>query len=318
MEPGDLTESPEREAMLQGNKRSIFCCVLVHNLWFLWACGTFIGAIGPFGFVGLASMLLISFVGIVISGIQSSIANEASWFEAVTMTTFMAVLFSAPIMAMDASIIDNEKPERTGPLVAWVNKFFLPLARRLALLAFAVISSIVMQSPRFAVISGVLAVVDLFASLHLFGISGFTAVDPIGGPYNGGTVVLLSVAYREDAHTVAAPELLTCKIDEAVVPASFDGGDVVVCEAPSHELGEVPLAISVNAVLTKCYLVCFGASASEVTDELCLLTAPLSSVDEIVALINASIIDMESALPSSLHSLGASANEIGAALAAAP
>lgn len=74
------------------------------------------------------------------------------------------------------------------------------------------------------------------------------------------------------------------------------------------------LAINVNSVLTQCYLVCYGESTSDVTDELCLLTAPLSSVDEIVALVGAGIIDMESALPSSLHSLGASSNEITAAL----
>jgi hypothetical protein len=74
------------------------------------------------------------------------------------------------------------------------------------------------------------------------------------------------------------------------------------------------LAISVNSVLTQCYLVCYGGSSSDVTDELCLLTAPLSSVEEIVSLVGAGVIDMESALPSSLHSLGASSNEIGAAL----
>lgn len=74
------------------------------------------------------------------------------------------------------------------------------------------------------------------------------------------------------------------------------------------------LAITVNAVLTQCYLVCFSDSTSALTDELCLLTAPLSSVEEIVSLVGAGVIDMESALPSSLHSLGASANEINAAL----
>ena len=49
-------------------------------------------------------------------------------------------------------------------------------------------------------------------------------------------------------------------------------------------------------------------------DELVLLTAPLSSTTEIEALYTAGLIDVESALPSALHSLGASAVEIEGAL----
>ena len=49
-------------------------------------------------------------------------------------------------------------------------------------------------------------------------------------------------------------------------------------------------------------------------DELVLLTAPLSSTTEIEGLYTAGLIDIESALPSALHSLGASAVEIEGAL----
>ena len=45
-----------------------------------------------------------------------------------------------------------------------------------------------------------------------------------------------------------------------------------------------------------------------------LLTAPLSSTTEIEALYTSNVIDIESALPSALHSLGASAVEIEGAL----
>ena len=49
-------------------------------------------------------------------------------------------------------------------------------------------------------------------------------------------------------------------------------------------------------------------------DELVLLTAPLSSTTEVEALYTAGVIDIDSALPAALHSLGASAVEIEGAL----
>ena len=49
-------------------------------------------------------------------------------------------------------------------------------------------------------------------------------------------------------------------------------------------------------------------------DELVLLTAPLASTTEVQALFEAGLIDIESALPAALHSLGASAVEIDGAL----
>lgn len=72
------------------------------------------------------------------------------------------------------------------------------------------------------------------------------------------------------------------------------------------------IALSVNKVLTACYQAVYADAKEE--DELVLLTAPLSSTTEIEALYTAGLIDVESALPSALHSLGASAVEIEGAL----
>jgi len=60
------------------------------------------------------------------------------------------------------------------------------------------------------------------------------------------------------------------------------------------------------------YQVVYDDSKDE--DELVLLTAPLSSTTEVEALYTAGVIDIESALPAALHSLGASAVEIEGAL----
>ena len=49
-------------------------------------------------------------------------------------------------------------------------------------------------------------------------------------------------------------------------------------------------------------------------DELCLLTAPLASTEEIVNLYSAQVIDIETAVPAALHSLGCTAEEIAGAL----
>jgi len=72
------------------------------------------------------------------------------------------------------------------------------------------------------------------------------------------------------------------------------------------------IALVVNKVLTACYQVVYDDSKEE--DELVLLTAPLSSTAEIEALYTAGVIDIDSALPSALHSLGSSAVEIEGAL----
>ena len=75
------------------------------------------------------------------------------------------------------------------------------------------------------------------------------------------------------------------------------------------------IAINVNNVLTRAYQACYGQVAGSTDeDELMLVTAPLSATTEIEALYAAQIIDVESALPAALHSLGCSANEISEAL----
>jgi len=72
------------------------------------------------------------------------------------------------------------------------------------------------------------------------------------------------------------------------------------------------LSLHVNRVLSACYHACFE-NAQE-ADELCLVTAPLSSTEEIVNLFAAQVIDIETAVPAALHSLGCTAEEIAGAL----
>lgn len=85
------------------------------------------------------------------------------------------------------------------------------------------------------------------------------------------------------------------------------------------------LAKSINDVLTKTYLALYPDEESnpltgkrqEKADtnlELKLRTAPLSASEEIVALYNAKLIDSDTAVPAVLHSLGATSDEIDAAL----
>lgn len=72
------------------------------------------------------------------------------------------------------------------------------------------------------------------------------------------------------------------------------------------------MALAVNKVLTACYSACYDDALEG--DELVLLTAPLAATTEVQALFDSGIIDIESALPAALHSLGASAVEIDGAL----
>ena len=72
------------------------------------------------------------------------------------------------------------------------------------------------------------------------------------------------------------------------------------------------MALAVNKVLTACYHVCYRNAPTG--DELVLLTAPLASTTEVQDLFVNGVIDIESALPAALHSLGASAEEIEGAL----
>ena len=71
------------------------------------------------------------------------------------------------------------------------------------------------------------------------------------------------------------------------------------------------IAISVNKVLTATYHAVY--SDAKEGDELTLLTAPLCSTTELQALFEGGVIDIESALPAALHSLGCTAVEIAGA-----
>lgn len=72
------------------------------------------------------------------------------------------------------------------------------------------------------------------------------------------------------------------------------------------------IAISVNKVLTATYHACYDDAKEG--DELTLLTAPLCSTAELQSLFEAGVIDIESALPAALHSLGCTAVEIAGAV----
>ena len=72
------------------------------------------------------------------------------------------------------------------------------------------------------------------------------------------------------------------------------------------------IAIAVNKVLTATYHAVYDDAKEG--DELTLLTAPLCSTAELQSLFEAGVIDIESALPAALHSLGATAVEIAGAV----
>ncbi len=72
------------------------------------------------------------------------------------------------------------------------------------------------------------------------------------------------------------------------------------------------IALAANRVLTACYQTIYE-NAQE-GDELVLLTAPLASTAEIEQLYSSGLIDIQSALPAALHSLGCTASEVAAAV----
>ena len=72
------------------------------------------------------------------------------------------------------------------------------------------------------------------------------------------------------------------------------------------------IAISVNKVMTATYHAVYDDAKEG--DELTLLTAPLCSTAELQALFEGGVIDIESALPAALHSLGCTAVEIAGAV----
>ena len=70
------------------------------------------------------------------------------------------------------------------------------------------------------------------------------------------------------------------------------------------------IAVSLNTCLTQTYRAVYGGA----TDDLVLVTSPLASVNEVVALFQAGIMDIDLAMPVSLHSLGVNSKEIREAL----
>lgn len=70
------------------------------------------------------------------------------------------------------------------------------------------------------------------------------------------------------------------------------------------------IAVSLNTCLTQTYRAVYGGA----TDDLVLVTSPLASVDEVVALFQAGVVDIDLAMPVALHSLGVCSKEIREAL----
>ena len=69
------------------------------------------------------------------------------------------------------------------------------------------------------------------------------------------------------------------------------------------------MALTINTILSSCYHACYTEGVSD-EDELVLVTAPISATSEVQSLYSAGIIDWQSAIPATLHSLGCSATEI--------
>jgi len=76
------------------------------------------------------------------------------------------------------------------------------------------------------------------------------------------------------------------------------------------------LAKAVNEVLTKTYNALYAADdgGDEEPAQLRLLTSPLNSSEEVEKLFTSQIIDIETALPAAMHALGATADEVEAAV----
>ena len=78
------------------------------------------------------------------------------------------------------------------------------------------------------------------------------------------------------------------------------------------------LAKAVNRVLTDVYNLLYTDSdedgGGEEPPQLKLQTSPLASSEEVEKLFTAQIIDLETALPAALHALGATADEVEAAM----
>ena len=76
------------------------------------------------------------------------------------------------------------------------------------------------------------------------------------------------------------------------------------------------LAKSVNLVLTKSYLTLYGddGGSEDEPPQLRLQTAPLAATEEVQRLFASELIDIDTALPAALHALGATTDEVEAAM----
>ena len=74
------------------------------------------------------------------------------------------------------------------------------------------------------------------------------------------------------------------------------------------------LAKAVNSVLTLCYRDIYAQGQEDDVGQLQLLTSPLAATDEVLNLFNGGLAPIEIAMPSVLHAIGATKEDIDAAL----
>lgn len=70
------------------------------------------------------------------------------------------------------------------------------------------------------------------------------------------------------------------------------------------------LAKAVNSVLTVCYRDIYDTGSNEEVGHLQLLTSPLAATDEVVGLYSNGLVPLEIAMPSVLHAIGATQEDI--------
>ena len=74
------------------------------------------------------------------------------------------------------------------------------------------------------------------------------------------------------------------------------------------------LAKAVNSVLTLCYRDIYSEGPSDDVGQLQLLTSPLAATDEVLNLYAGGLVPVEIAMPSVLHAIGATKDDIDAAV----
>ena len=74
------------------------------------------------------------------------------------------------------------------------------------------------------------------------------------------------------------------------------------------------LAKAVNSVLTLCYRDIYSEGAGDDVGQLQLLTSPLAATEEVLNLFAGGLVPVEIAMPSVLHAIGATKEDIDAAV----